>query len=185
MNAFIFHGTASHPGENWFPWLKDELERLGCSVTVPQFPTPQDQTLEAWFQVFDKHAQAYTPDTLLIGHSLGGVFALRVLERYDARIAGAYFVGAPIGIPPIKNWEGDQTFIGHPFDWERIKSHARHLRVFHSDNDPYVGLENGKALAKHLGIDLSFVPSAGHFNAAAGYTRFDLLLKAIREDQGL
>ncbi|KKS50273.1 MAG: hypothetical protein UW01_C0001G0132 [Candidatus Nomurabacteria bacterium GW2011_GWA2_43_66] len=25
MNAFIFHGTEGHPQENWFPWLKKEL----------------------------------------------------------------------------------------------------------------------------------------------------------------
>jgi len=33
-------------------------------------------------------------------------------------------------------------------------------------------LENGKELVKHLGIELSFVPNAGHFNTKAGYTAF-------------
>jgi len=44
-----------------------------------------------------------------------------------------------------------------------------------------VGLENGKQLAKNLGVELSFVPHAGHFNTKAGYTTFPQLLQKIEE----
>lgn len=37
-NVFIFHGTEGYPEENWFPWMKRELEQNGCSAFVPQFP---------------------------------------------------------------------------------------------------------------------------------------------------
>jgi predicted alpha/beta-fold hydrolase len=36
-NIFIFHGTEGHPKENWFPWLKSELEAKDYNVIVPQF----------------------------------------------------------------------------------------------------------------------------------------------------
>ena len=39
-NIFIIHGTEGYPEENWFPWLKKELEQKGHIVFVPQFPTP-------------------------------------------------------------------------------------------------------------------------------------------------
>ena len=47
--------------------------------------------------------------------------------------------------------------------------------MYHSDNDPYVSLGNGEKLAEKLGVRLSFVPQAGHFNTKAGYTTFEAL----------
>lgn len=44
-----------------------------------------------------------------------------------------------------------------------------------------VTLENGKQLAKNLGVELTFVPNAGHFNKKAGYLEFQELKKKITE----
>src|SRR3989338_4142675 len=41
-NVFIFHGTGGYPEENWFPWLKKELEELECKVIIPKFPSPEN-----------------------------------------------------------------------------------------------------------------------------------------------
>ncbi len=180
-NALIFHGTGGYPEENWFPWMKKELELMDYEVAVPQFPTPEGQTLEAWFKVFQKYHDNMNEDTIIIGHSLGGIFLLRVLEKIQKKIALACFIGTPIGIKPIANYDSDLLFMGKPFDWDRIKNHAENFIVFHSDTDPYVSLENGKMLANNLGIALDFVPNAGHFNATAGYLKFDALLERIQK----
>jgi len=180
-NIFIIHGTGGHPQENWFPWLKAELEKKGCNVIVPQFPTPKNQTPETWFEVFSKYKNDFTTDTILVAHSLGGAFALRVLEHYPIEIKAAFFVSTPIGVRPIKNWDGDQPFIGKPFDWKVIRSHAKRFVVFHSDDDPMVGVGNGIELARNLGAEFVQLPNAGHFNAKAGYLKFELLLEKINE----
>ena len=179
-NVFIFHGTEGYPEENWFPWLKQKLEHIGHEVIVPQFPTPKGQTLENWFDVFKNYSEWYTHDSILVGHSLGGAFLLRVLEKYDVRIKAAFMVAAPIGVLPIINFEGDQSFIGKPFDWKGIRDHCGKFFVFHSDNDPYVSLGNGKLLAEKLGTKLLFMPNCGHFNKSAGFTEFEDLFKEIK-----
>ncbi|MFH2106383.1 MAG: alpha/beta hydrolase [Candidatus Micrarchaeota archaeon] len=183
-NVFIIHGTAGYPGENWFPWLKDELEILGCKVIVPQFPTPLNQTPEIWFEVFDKYKEEFTEDAILVAHSLGGAFALRILEKSKVKIRATFLVAAPIGILPIRNYEGDKPFIGKPFDWKKIKNNSRKFFVFHSEDDPMVSVGNGVELSKQVGAEFTRPPNAGHFNAKAGYLTFELLLEKMKEVLG-
>ena len=180
-NIFIFHGTEGYPEENWFPWLRGELEKRGHTVFVPQFPSPPvvPAKIFEWFDVFESYKKYTNEDTILIGHSLGGKFLLRILEKLEHPIKAAFFVGTPIGVLPIANNERDNAFTGNDFNWEAIRRKAQHFVVFQSDNDPYVGLDNGKELAKNLGVELSFVPNAGHFNKKAGYTKFDELLNKL------
>ena len=180
-NAVILHGTNGNPEENWFPWLKNELEKKDYEVIVPQFPSPPvvPAKISEWFDVLKQYEQKINEDTLLIGHSLGGVFTLRILEKLDQPVKAAFFTGTPIGVKPILNYDRDVAFSGFDFDWEKIKQNAKRFVVFQSDDDPYVGLENGKQLASKLGVELNFIPNAGHFNKRAGYTQFSQLLEEI------
>jgi len=179
--AFIFHGTEGYPEENWFPWLKKELEKRGYQVIVPQFPSPPNvpAKIGEWFKVLKKYEEYLTEESLLIGHSLGGIFTLRVLEKLKKPVKAAIFVGTPIGVHPILNYDRDKAFSGFSFDWNSIVKKAQHFIVFHSDDDPYVALENGKQLAHHLHVPLTFVPNAGHFNTKSGYKKFELLLEML------
>lgn len=181
-NLFIFHGTEGYPEENWFPWLKQELENSGYNVIVPQFPSPPivPAKISEWFEVLKNYEKYIGKDTILIGHSLGGVFTLRVLEQLEHPIKAAVFIGTPIGVRPILNYDRDNSFSGFSFDWQNILAKAQHFEVFQSDNDPYVSLDNGKQLAENLNVTLNFVPNAGHFNTKAGYTKFDLLLEKLK-----
>ena len=180
--VFIFHGTEGYPQENWFPWLKEKLEATGnYKVFVPQFPSPPvvPAKIAEWFEVLKAYEKDINEDTIIIGHSLGGKFLLRVLEQRTKPIRAAVFVGTPIGIQPILNNERDVAFTKSSFDWEKIKSSVRDFIVYQSDDDPYVGLENGEELAGNLGVELSFIPNAGHFNKSAGYTEFQDLLDNV------
>ncbi|VVC02747.1 Serine hydrolase [Candidatus Burarchaeum australiense] len=181
-NVLMFHGTGGHPEENWFPWLRKELEALGCRVFVPQFPTPQNQTPEAWFKVFEEYADHLTPDTILIGHSLGGTFALRILENAQTSIKAAFIIAAPIGILPIKNYETDRQFVENPFDWAKIRKSCKKFFVFHSEDDPLVSVANGWELAKNLGVDMIYSKNSGHFNEKTGYAKFEKLLELVKEE---
>jgi|SRR3989344_3664390 len=178
-NAFVFHGTAGSPEGNWFPWIKKELEQRGIPTTVPRFPTPEGESLEAWFKVLDEQEQKIGPDSLMIGHSKGGMFLLKELERLKEPVKTAVFVSAPIGIKPILYYKEDKLFTNFEFDWTKIKNKADNFVVFHSDDDPYVSMANGEELAKKLGVKLTFIPHAGHFNAESVYTEFPAILKVI------
>ncbi len=182
-NAFIIHGTEGHPEENWFPWLKKHLEEQGYTVTVPQFPSPPvvAAKISEWFDVLKEHEDKINKDTIIVGHSLGGIFTLRILEKLRTPVRAVFLTGTPIGIRPILNYDRDSAFSGFDFDWAKIKQNSKRFEVFHSDDDPYVDLANGEELARNLGVKLSFIPNAGHFNKKAGYTKFPQLLEKFDE----
>lgn len=172
--VFVVHGKENNPSGNWFPWLKEEMEKLGHRVFVPQFPTPENQTLPNWLKVFEKYRGHVTSDTIVVGHSLGVPFLLTIVEKNPVK--AAFFISGFVNNPLD---ESVQTFC-RPFNWEQIKRNCKYFRVFHSDNDPYFGLEKGEELARNLGTKVIFVKGAGHFNLASGYNKFDLLLAKIR-----
>ncbi len=182
-NIFIIHGAYGCPEENWFPWLKIELEKLRCKVFVPKFPTPENQSLENWFKAFENYRQYLNKDSIIVGHSMGSAFLLSVLEKLDKPIKASFFISGFIDL--LENHEVDEinkTFVNKDFDWWKIKRNCKKFYLFHSDNDPYVPLEKAEKLAKNLGINLILVKNAGHFNKKAGYTKFELLLEKIKNE---
>ncbi len=175
---FIFHGVGGHPHENWFHWLKTELEKEQHQVIVPQFPTPQNQTLEAWMEVLEEYKQLITPETTLIGHSLGVPFALSVIEHQP--IKAAFFVAGFVGKTGNHFDESMKTFAQKDFNWENIHEHCKQFVIYHSNNDPYIPMQKAEELGKLLNTQPILVPYAGHFGEEAGYTRFEMLLKKIK-----
>lgn len=178
MKAIIIHGTEGSPEGNWFPWLKDELEILEVEVSVPRFPTPENQSLENWMKVIDDYS--IDEDTILIGHSLGPAFILSLLEKYKAKAAFlvAGFVGS-IGAEPYDTY--NKSFCMKDFDWDKIKQNCKKFVVINGEDDPYVPLEKGRELAEKLGTDIFVIKNAGHLNEESGFTRFDFLLEKIKE----
>jgi predicted alpha/beta hydrolase family esterase len=179
-NAIIIHGTEGYPEENWFPWLKEKLIRYGYEVIVPQFPTPENQNPEAWFEVFNKYKDMLNDETILVGHSCGGAFLLRVLEKINTKVKVSVFVAASAGVKPIKYYEVDRPYVEAPFNWEKIKNSSKNFLVFHSEDDPFICVENGELIAEKLGVELIRLKDAGHFNKKAGYTEFELLFEKLK-----
>ncbi len=180
-NIFIIHGAYGNPKENWFPWLKSELEELGCRVFVPKFPTPKNQSLENWLKVFEKYKQGLNENSIVVGHSLGPAFLLNIIEALDKPIKAAFFVSGFLDLLGNSDFDNiNKSFIETSFDWQKIKQNCPKFFVFHSDNDPYVPVEQAEKLAKNLGVDVILVKNAGHFNEKAEYTKFDLILDKIK-----
>lgn len=181
-NIFLIHGSFGHPNENWFPWLKGGLEKLGCRVFAPQFPTPPAQSLENWLKTFEDYRQYLNKDTIFIGHSLGPAFILSILEKIDQPAKAGFFVSGFLG--KINNPLYDrvnETFM-KKFDWQKIKQNCGKFYLFHSDNDPYVPLRKAKELAKNLGVEINLIKGGGHLNEKAGYLKFELLLEEVKKE---
>lgn len=182
LRVVVLHGAHGGPDTNWFPWLRAELVGQGMEVLLPRLPTPKGQSLAAWFDAYDRVVTAVPPaPTILVGHSLGAAFALRLVERAAEPFAGLFlaagFVGA-LGLPdydPI-----NRSFFSTPFDWAGIRERKGHAcRCWAGDDDPYVPLSRSHDVAERLHATLDVLPKAGHLNSETGFHAFPQLRDAI------
>lgn len=181
MRIVIIHGAYGSPEENWIPWLRARLEKLGCKVIVPHLPTPKGQKLDKWLKILNKAVPIWDEDIIFVGHSLGPALVLKKIEELKKPIKAAFLVSGFIGKLGLKEFDPiNASFFDKGFNWEKIIKNCQNFFVYNSDNDPYVPLSKGKELAKNLGIKLNVLHSAGHINTAAGYTNFPKLMEDIK-----
>ena len=180
--VIIFHGSYGSPEENWFPWLAEEIKKLGHEVAVPRFLTPEGQSLSNWRKAFSEQVGELTEDMILVGHSLAPGFILNLLEESDVRVRGIFLVSGFLGKLGSDEFDPiNETFVCREFDWDRIKHNAGEIHVYNSDDDPYVPLEKGKELSDKLGVQLTIIQRGGHINTSAGFRSFPQLLDDLKE----
>src|SRR3989344_1064272 len=100
--VIIVHGWSGSPNDNWLPWLKTELEKLGHEVLVPEMPNADEPVIEAWVAKVSEVVDTPTNNTYFVGHSIGNQAILRYLETIKAPVGGAVFVA---GWFDLKNME--------------------------------------------------------------------------------
>src|SRR3989344_731418 len=193
MQFVLIHGAYGSPEGNWFPELRQDLESLGQTVIVPQFPIekwdevvkngpqakPKTQSLDSWFKTFEKEVLpklSSKEKLVFVGHSLGPVFILHAVLKYNLQVDCAIFV-SPF-IDAIDQWEFDlvnKTFYKTDFDFEELKKRIPVSYVLYSDNDPYVTKNHPLLLAKALDSSTILVRTAGHMNAEVNMNEFPLV----------
>jgi predicted alpha/beta hydrolase family esterase len=178
--AFLFHGFGGNAQENWFPWLKKELETLRLRVVAPDFPDAEKPSLERWRSHFTEHENALDGDSIFIGHSLGAAFALRLLARIKAHSRATILVSPVWKTPDVPFAPLLTTFTDPPFDWTAIRRNAGTLEILHGSNDPYLPLPYVEELKRNLRCPLTIIEGGKHLNAAAGYRKFPALLQSVQ-----
>lgn len=194
-NAIILHGKPlketyynhelpSASNDIWIPWLQKELLILGVPTQTPEMPNAWQPDYRIWKREFERYD--ITPDTVLVGHSMGGGFIVQWLSEHPEVLVGHVFLVAPsLGDRFAPDHKLDVPLLGGMFEtdvdptlMERVKS----LTIFHSDND----FERVAASVRHL---RSTLPNAeyrefhnyGHFRGKRDMpdNTFPELLEAI------
>jgi len=189
-NIFIIHGSYGSPQENWFPWLKKELSKLGHRVFVPQFPVPpadkQDSSygghkLSEWIETLNDYKKYIDSETIFIAHSRGCVFTYQYLAKINPSISATFLIAPWINFLWYpKNNKKIDSFHKIPFDWKQIKKGSRYFEIYQSTNDD-TPVSEGKEIAKKLEAKLVIVKNAGHFNFSSDkkFKEFPTLLKSV------
>jgi len=163
-NALILHGTDSDSSANWFPWLKAELEKLGYKVWVPDLPHAEKPNIERYNKfLLSNNDWAFDSESVIIGHSSGAIEILGLLQALPENTV----LNMCILVGSFKDdlgWDSLKELFLKPFDFEKIKKHAKQFVFIHSDNDPYCPLEHAEYLSQKLNGKLILVKGQGHFS---------------------
>ena len=171
-NALILHGWGNTSKDNWFPWLKSELEKRGWYVWVPDLPETDKPDTKNW-DTYILNNFNFNKDSVVIGHSAGSVEALSVLGQLNVKIKKAILVAGFTDLIKEDIIEDElKGLFRKPFDWKRIRKNAGELILIHSDNDPYVLLKHGKILKEKLHAKFIVKKGQKHFSISTGGEKF-------------
>lgn len=183
-NALILHGTdfgkeQKQRFNNWFPWLKEELEKLGYEAWVPELPEAWHPDLERYWSFlkgFD-----FNEESIIIGHSSGGAMVFGLLHKLPLRKRVGLAVSVA-GFYKDEGW-GCEGLFTEIYDWDKIKKQAKKYYVIWSPDDPYITREQTEYLASKAGVTPTIMKSKGHFNLEGGeqYRQFPELLNTVKE----
>ncbi len=151
MHVILVHGWKGSPENAWFPWLRRELESRGYTTEALVMPHPAFPDRQVW--VDHIKASITSPDTVLIGHSLGCPSILLALQSYDgpplARVVLVAGFARLFQIPLLEHWFGEARI-----DLNVVRSRAASWRVLHGRFDPLVPFREGEWMAEGLGVPL-------------------------------
>lgn len=161
------------PVENW-----DEFTQYGRNSK------PKNQSLEAWLKEFETIRKDFKDgeELCFIGHSLGALFILHIVDTYKIKLDSAVFV-SPFMSKLNKDWQFDavnQSFYRTDFNFTKLRKQIPVSYVLYSDNDPYVEKYLSIGFAKRLNSSPLFVRSGGHMNSEVNLNEFPLVLELCK-----
>src|SRR3989344_1495593 len=188
-NALILHGIGNKSNDNWFPWLRKELEKKDYEVWSPDLPQMEKPNLESIYNFVKSFS--FSSETVLIGHSSGATLALGILQKLPPKIVikktilVAGFTDSNLK-PELFKYVSKSDYTYHfpkKWDWMKIRKSSKEFIIFDSPSDPYVQTSYGKFLKEKLLGELITVLNAGHFSISTKgkrFKEFPELLKYIK-----
>ena len=162
-NYVLLHGYKGTPEKNFFLWLKNELENRGYKVTVPLLPNTDAPNINEQVEYILKNC-SFDENTVLLGHSLGSVVALKVIEKLKKPIKKLITVAGFV-IPNTKNRPYIKTF-NWKYDFNKIKNNVKEILILKDINDLVIRKDSADKIKSAIGGEvMSFKAKEQHFCA--------------------
>lgn len=179
QRVILIHGNGGGTGtDNWFPWLKTELQKLGIECLNPTFPDHKLARAKYWLPYLENELKA-DKNTIIIGHSSGAIAAMRYAQThqiYGSVLVGAYYTD--LGYAEEKQ----SGYFDKPWDWQAIREHQNWSIIFASTDDPYIPINEPRYLRDSLKAEYHEFHDQQHFGEGGNKSKYEFpeLLDAIK-----
>jgi len=177
IKVILLHGNGGcTPTDNWFPYCKAELEKIGLSVIARQFPDAYFARAEYWLSFLKEELKA-DKDTILIGHSSGALAAMRFAETNQ--LLGSVLVAAMHTDLSIET-EALSGYYDKPWQWQAIKDNQQWIIQFASKDDPWIPIKEPRFVQEQLNAEYYEFIDQGHFGGDYYKPTFPELVDAVK-----
>lgn len=184
---FINHGFMGSNIENWFPWLKTELDNDNNQVIIPQYPIDEEKHFyQYWKKVLDvyKDFDYINSDTIIIGHSSGCAFTIKYLIESNIKVDKLIMVsGFNNYVAPGEDdfhKSVNKSFYMSDEDLIKVSSLCNEIICIYGNDDPYINKETFQDFCFKLKAREVIIKNGGHLNKNAGYEKFEEILKYVK-----
>ena len=176
--VLLVHGLGGDSQENWFPWFKKELEKKNYEIIIPNMPDSEKPVLKNWLKELEPLVSDFTEEDIVIGHSLGGAVVMNLIQKLNLKVNKLFLI-APVteflfkdkGVEDTiedvfskDNIEFTTEFLKAKIDYKKVENNVNKIYAYFSGNDPYISLDQKKALEKVLTANYKVFKDKGHFN---------------------
>jgi predicted alpha/beta hydrolase family esterase len=153
------NGGSNVEKDHWYSWVRGRLIGLGYHVVMKNMPDPVAAHMDIWL-AFMEEGLGVDADTIVIGHSSGGVATLRYLETH--KLKGAVVIG--VNHTDLGDaGERESGYYTAPWQWDKIKTNAGFIVQFCSPEDPYININEPYYIHDMVESELHDIRGAGHF----------------------
>lgn len=164
--AFIIHGFNGDTLYTFGPWLKNELEKHGYNVLMPQFPIRSDASYCGWSEILDKYVENFNDDTIIVCHSIGNPFIIKYLSDNNLKAKLYISVAGFCKLFSVPDREDlNHAFVDfqvHNSNIEYFKTHIPYRYSLYSDNDHVIPFDILKDFINQLNSNPVFISGVGH-----------------------
>lgn len=166
-SVLILHGWWGHSQWWWRPWLKKNLEQKGYLVYCPDLPGSDTPDLDIQLNFLENYLNVLDSDSIIIGHSLGGMLAQHFLQKYEKKIDTLFLIG------PAYPWlekdrdlsykKGLNEAMTQLIPAPECKKFVEKISIYLSTDDTHIPYESAKKYYESYGEIRTFT-DRGHFN---------------------
>ena len=183
-NILLIHGFNGIP--KIFNYFKNELEKQGYNVIIPEFPVREEININAYFKIFNMYKEIINENLIVIAHSLGNSMFIKYICKNNLKVGlyislagfadafyveGKYVLNKVIEPLTIKNEEKN-----------KIVNLINGKYSIYSDNDHIVPFKILKEFSLAIDSIPIFIPGIGHMGKKIGLEELpeviDLILKS-------
>ncbi|CAA6812107.1 MAG: Unknown protein [uncultured Sulfurovum sp.] len=175
MKTLILHGWGGSDAPHWQAELASQIAKNYGTVSFPLLDNCHYPSKNRWVKQVKTILKDFKPDTVVC-HSLANTLWMWLCEEDNMVEIERLFM---VSVPSLQTTEKTiKTFFPCP---QPKNIYAKEVHVIVSDNDPWVEVDEAKAIAKHYSATFTTLENGGHINEKSGYGKWEWIEKLVME----